>query len=194
MENYQDKIKQYLDTSISILNEIRAKPNDIERIFTVIKSKRNQGRKIFLIGNGGSSSTASHFVCDLNKTSRNTEDKKSRAYSLTDNTPTVFAFSNDFGFKSVFVEQLKNLLEKEDLLIAISGSGKSENVLEAVKYANDVGATTIGLTGFDGGLLKELCNECFIVPSDKMYHIEDVHLMINHIITFLFTGYFYQEK
>ena len=187
-----EKIQEYLENSISCLNSLKSEYSDrIERIFDLVKEARIKKRRIFLIGNGGSASTASHFVCDLNKTAKIKGLNRSQAFALNDNSPLVFAISNDISYDSVFEEQLKNFLEKDDLVIAISGSGNSENIIKAVNYANENGAITIGLTGFDGGRLKKICNECLVVPSDKMYHIEDVHLTINHLITFLFVGYSY---
>jgi len=193
MNNSKDKITQYLENSISCLTLLKDSVDTIEQIFNLINKARTKKNRIYLIGNGGSSSTASHFVCDLNKTAKITGETRIRAFALNDNSPHVFAISNDIGFYAVFEEQLKNFLEKDDLVLAISGSGKSENIINAVKYANDLGAITIGLTGNDGGELKKLCNHCLVVPSDKMYHIEDTHLIINHIIAFLFVGYSYEK-
>ncbi len=187
-----EKIQEYLENSISCLNSLKSEHSDtIEIIFNLVKESRIKKRRIFLIGNGGSASTASHFVCDLNKTAKIKGLNRSQAFALNDNAPLVFAISNDISYDSVFEEQLKNFLEKDDLVIAISGSGNSENIIKAVNYANEKGAITIGLTGFNGGRLKKICKECLVVPSDKMYHIEDVHLTINHLITFLFVGYHY---
>ena len=193
MENsIKEKILEYLGNSINCINSLKDQTQTIENIFKLIKENREKKRRIFLIGNGGSASTASHFVCDLNKTAINQNYNRSQAFALNDNSPHVLAIANDIDFNSIFEEQLKNFLEKEDVVIAISGSGNSQNIIKAVNYANTIGAVTIGLTGFDGGKLKDLCHECLVVSSDKMYHTEDVHLMINHIITFLFTGYSYR--
>ena len=147
-----EKIQEYLENSISCLNSLKSEYSDrIERIFDLVKESRIKKRRIFLIGNGGSASTASHFVCDLNKTAKIKGLNRSQAFALNDNAPLVFAISNDISYDSVFEEQLKNFLEKDDLVIAISGSGNSENIIKAVNYANENGAITIGLTGFDGG-------------------------------------------
>lgn len=192
MNENQEKILQYLDSSIKCLDQLKTHSEIIERIFHLVKKNREMKKRIFLIGNGGSSSTASHFVCDLNKTAKTENYNRAQAFALNDNSPHVFAIANDLGFDVVFEEQLKNFLEKDDIVIAISGSGVSENIVRAVRFANQIGAVTIGLTGFEGGKLKDLCTECLVVPSDKMYHIEDAHLLINHVITFLFTGYSYR--
>ena len=191
MEN-KEKINQYLEASMNCLKLLKNQSDQIEKIFNIIKDCRKNKKRIFLIGNGGSSSTASHFVCDLNKTAKVQGLERSKAFALNDNSPHVFAIANDIGFEAVFKEQLKNFIEKGDVVIAISGSGNSTNIIKAVEYGKNSDAIIIGLTGYDGGKLKKFCHECLIVPSDKMYHIEDTHLMINHIITFLFTGYSYE--
>lgn len=192
MINSKEKISEYLDTSISCLSNLKDNIDSIEQLFNLINEIRLKQKRIYLIGNGGSSSTASHFVCDLNKTAKITGEKRTRAFALNDNSPYAFAILNDIGFHAVFEEQLKNYLDEGDLVIAISGSGNSKNIINAIKYANHLGAITFGLTGNDGGELKNICKHCLIVPSDKMYHIEDTHLLLNHIIAFLFVGYSYE--
>lgn len=176
-------IDNYLNESMSCLQDLKKMNNQIEKICQILIQARDSKKKIFLLGNGGSASTASHFICDLSKTSTMKEKNKIKAISLVDNISIISAYSNDLSYDSIFVEQLKNLLEPEDVVIAISGSGNSTNVIEAVTYAKKIGAVIVGLTGFDGGKLKSSCDECLIIPSDSMYRIEDMHLMINHIIT-----------
>jgi D-sedoheptulose 7-phosphate isomerase len=144
-----------------------------------------QDRKIFIIGNGGSAATASHFACDLSKgtTIGNPHMKKRfKVIALTDNIPLLTAWGNDLDFTQIFVEQLKNLLDENDVVIAISGSGNSENILRAVEYANKKGALTIGLSGFAGGKLKDIAHKYLIVSSDSMERIEDIHLILEHLI------------
>lgn len=175
-------IDDYINGSITCLQGLKKMVPQIEKICKILIDARDSKRKVFLLGNGGSASTASHFICDLNKTST-VNEKRIRAISLVDNMPTISAYANDVSYDSIFVEQLKNMLESKDVLIAISGSGNSKNVLNAVSYAKEKGAIVIGLTGFDGGKLKAKCDECLVIPSDVMYRIEDMHLMINHIIT-----------
>ncbi len=190
--NAKEKISEYLDDSLSCLSHLKDNIGSIEQLFNLINEIRSKEKRIYLIGNGGSSSTASHFVCDLNKTAKITGEKRIRSFALNDNSAHTFAISNDIGFHAVFEEQLKNFLETGDLIIAISGSGNSKNIINAIKYANSLGAITFGLTGNDGGELKKICKHCLVVPSDKMYHIEDAHLVLNHIIAFLFVGYSYE--
>lgn len=178
-------IDHYIDESITCLQSLKKMTSQIENICQILARTRDSKRKVFLIGNGGSASTASHFICDLNKTSTMKEKNRLRAISLVDNIPIISAYGNDLSYDSIFVEQLKNLLEPRDVVIAISGSGNSKNIIEAVSYAKEKSAIVIGLTGFDGGKLKSKCDECLIIPSNLMYRIEDMHLMINHIITFV---------
>jgi len=176
-------IERYLEESINCLKRMKEMKLQIEKIGEILKNARDNKNKIFLIGNGGSASTASHFACDLNKTSTMSNKERLRAISLVDNMPLVSAYSNDISFNSIFLEQLKNFLSSGDIVIAISGSGNSKNIIEAVSYAKENGAIVIGLTGFEGGVLKSKCDECLVIPSNSMYRIEDMHLMLNHIFT-----------
>jgi len=143
-------------------------------------------RMVFLCGNGGSGSNASHFCEDLGKGTLRREDYENdakprlRVLSLTDNTPYILAWGNDEGFERVFVEQLKNLANLGDLLIAISGSGNSANVLRAVEWANNHGMKTFGCTGFSGGKLKKLAQQNLHVPLDDMGMVESIHLAAFH--------------
>ncbi len=146
------------------------------------------GRTVFVIGNGGSGSNASHFCEDLGKGTLRREDfdnddkKRLRILSLTDNTPYILAWGNDEGFDRVFVEQLKNLAAAGDLLIAISGSGNSPNILKAVEWANRKGLVTFGCTGFTGGKLKSLAQQNLHVALDDMGIVESIHLTAFHWI------------
>jgi D-sedoheptulose 7-phosphate isomerase len=141
-----------------------------------------EGRTIFVIGNGGSASTASHMVNDLSKMTITEGKKRVRAVALTDNVPYLTAVANDISYSEVFVEQLRNLLQPNDLLIALSGSGNSENVVRAVKYANTVGAFTIGLCGEPGSRLHRSAGIAVTIPSKNICQQEDGHLILNHAI------------
>jgi D-sedoheptulose 7-phosphate isomerase len=142
-----------------------------------------QNRTIFLFGNGGSAALASHFACDLGKgTIRNGDQKRFRVLALTDNLPLLTAWANDSCYEDVFAEQLRNFLEPGDVAFAISGSGNSANVLRALEVAHKAGALNIGLTGFCGGKMKNLCNPCIVIPSENMQIIEDLHLSVTHAI------------
>lgn len=137
---------------------------------------------VYIFGNGGSASTAAHFVNDFNKGIGQNLPKRFRFSCLNDNVATVLALANDIDYGQVFVGQLRNFLTPQDVVIAISGSGNSRNVLEAVEYANNRGATTIGLVGFGGGKLKELVDHCIHVPVHDMQKVEDLHLAMNHVM------------
>ena len=145
------------------------------------------GRFVFIIGNGGSGSNASHFCEDIGKGTlklpddlRDTGKKRFRILSLTDNTPYILAWANDEGFERVFVEQLRNLASPGDMLIAISGSGNSKNILAAVDWANRNELTTFGCTGFQGGRLRETAHKNLHVPVDDMGLVETIHLAAFH--------------
>lgn len=172
-KKYFDNIKAGLD-AVSL--------EKIEQVSSILYRAYTAGKKIILMGNGGSAAAASHFACDLAKGASVAEKKRFRAFALCDNIPMVTAYGNDCGYEYIFSEQLKNFLEKDDVVIAISGSGNSKNVLNAILYANNQSAITIGITGFQGGKLKELACECLIVPSNNMEQIEDIHLIILHTL------------
>lgn len=135
---------------------------------------------IFLFGNGGSAALASHLACDLGKGTINGSPKRFRALALTDSVPLMTAWANDSKYDNIFAEQLLNFVQAQDVAFAISGSGNSPNVLNALKAARNAGAFTVGLTGFEGGQMKELCDICVVIPSDNMQIIEDLHLCVAH--------------
>ncbi len=140
------------------------------------------GHAIFIMGNGGSGATASHFACDINKGACFGLEKRFKVICLNDNVPTMLAYANDSSYEEIFVEQLKNFLKPDDLVIGISGSGNSKNVLKAIEYANDKGAKTLGLTGFDGGNLADLAKVALVIRINDMQKVEDTHLIITHMI------------
>jgi D-sedoheptulose 7-phosphate isomerase len=161
-------------------------PAQVQALADAIYDCYAQGRSVFVCGNGGSGSNASHFCEDLGKGTIRREDfdndrkKRLRVLSLTDNTPYILAWANDEGFERVFVEQLKNLAQAGDLLVAISGSGNSPNVLRAVDWANRNRLTTFGCTGFSGGKLKAMAHHNLHVPLDDMGIVESIHLTAFH--------------
>jgi len=179
-------ISKYIDESIDCLNKLKLQLDTIQKIVNILENARRNDKNIFLCGNGGSGSTASHMICDLNKTSSIPGKKRLKAISLVDNMPIVLALANDLSYSEIFIEQLKNHMKSSDVLIAISGSGNSSNILKALKYAKKNRGIIIGLTGYKGGKMKSLCDECLIIPSNSMYRIEDMHLMINHILVTVF--------
>jgi len=141
-----------------------------------------QDRTIIICGNGGSAATATHFACDLAKWTVYEDQRRVRALALTDNLPLMSAWANDMAYERVFVEQLINLYRPGDTLVAISGSGNSPNVLRAVEWANAQGATTIGLAGFDGGVLAREARLALVVPNHCMPQVEDVHMALCHAL------------
>jgi len=139
--------------------------------------------QIFACGNGGSSATASHFTEDLSKgVDLPPGARRFRAISLVDSVPTITAYANDMGYDCVFCEPLRNLVRPGDVLIALSGSGRSRNVIRAMEAAKEAGATVVGLTGRDGGDMNGLADLCLVVPAESMQQIEDAHLVITHAI------------
>jgi D-sedoheptulose 7-phosphate isomerase len=159
-------------------------PKDgIDRIADALLGAYDAGRTVFLCGNGGSAALASHLACDLGKGTANCNGgKRFRVLALTDNLPTLTAWANDSSYDDVFSEQLKNFVQPHDVMFAISGSGNSKNVLNALQVAREAGAATVGISGFEGGAMKSLCDLCVIVPCNDMQIIEDLHLAIAHSI------------
>lgn len=154
----------------------------LELVAGVIRQARDNGKQIFVFGNGGSGAAASHFACDLNKGATVRGVQRTKVICLNDNVPTILAYANDVSYADIFVEQLKNFLMPGDLVFGISGSGNSENVLKAISYAKEFKAETIGLTGFDGGRLAGLAQISLVVPSHDMQIVEDLHLVALHIL------------
>jgi len=155
----------------------------INQIADALLNANESGRMVYLFGNGGSAALASHFACDLGKgTAYCNGGRRFRVLALTDNLPTLTAWANDSSYEDVFSEQLRNFVQPHDIAFAISGSGNSKNVLNALQLAREAGATTVGITGFQGGEMKALCRICVVVPSDNMQIIEDVHLAVAHSI------------
>jgi D-sedoheptulose 7-phosphate isomerase len=156
--------------------------DSIEQVVSVLHQVRMDNRHVFIMGNGGSAATASHFVCDLAKNTRQPGKPHFKVIGLTDNTPVLTALANDEGYENVFVQQLENMLNPGDIVIAISASGNSLNVLKAVDYARRVNAVIIGFTGYDGGKLGLMVDLNVHVKSNCIEIVEDIHLVLEHII------------
>ena len=173
-----------IEAYISHLQDVLASLNleDVKKSIDTIMQAYHTDNQIFVIGNGGSASTASHLACDLGKGTSIEGKRRFRVISLTDNVATMTAWSNDVSYDDVFVEQLKNLVKPKDVVIGISASGNSENIIRAMQHAADTGCKTIGWTGFGGGELARICEINVIVHSDKYGPVEDVHLILNHIL------------
>lgn len=155
---------------------------DVRAIVDLLELAWQRDRTIFIIGNGGSASTASHMMNDLSKFTAVPGCKRVRAMALTDNVPLMTAYGNDLSYDDIFLEQLTNLLQKGDVLVAISGSGNSRNVLKACEYALEHGATVAALVGRPGGKLATLATRSVVVPADRIGQQEDGHLVLNHVL------------
>jgi D-sedoheptulose 7-phosphate isomerase len=160
----------------------RIAPRRIARVAEILTNCHRDGGTVFVLGNGGSAATASHFVCDLSKGTRVDGRPTFRVLSLTDNTALLTAWANDTSYDRVFAEQLTALVRPGDAVVVMSCSGTSPNVLAAARVARDVGATVIGLTGRSGGRLLRLAHLAICVPSDTVEVVEDAHLMIAHSV------------
>jgi D-sedoheptulose 7-phosphate isomerase len=158
----------------------------IEAMGEILFQAYRHNKQVFIFGNGGSAATASHMACDLGKNTIGPNRPRFRVMSLNDNMPLLSALANDVGYDRVFSEQLVNLVRPGDVLIAISGSGRSPNIIEAMRYGRERAATIIALLGFDGGEAIGLADEYVLVPSSEYGPIEDMHMILDHILT----GYF----
>lgn len=176
----KNNIKEYFEREIAVIQALDF--DEIDAAVEAIKAAYEREATIYVFGNGGSAATASHFVCDFNKGICEKLDKKFNLVCLNDNTPIVLAIANDISYDDVFSFQLLNKLKKDDLIIAISGSGNSKNVIKAVEYAKEVGTKVVGLTGYSGGKLKELADYRMHVNIDDMQITEDLHMCFDHMM------------
>jgi len=183
------RTQEYLDEVSQIVAKLDR--GSIDEAIGILYDAWKGDQQVFAIGNGGSASTATHFACDLNKWVSDEADRKFRAFSLVDNIPLVSALTNDNGWGDIYYEQLRNFFRKGDVLVAISvhgGSGSdkagpwSQNLLKAVKYAKDNGGKVVGLSGFDGGVLKTAADACVVVPANSTPHVEGMHLVLTHLM------------
>lgn len=175
IDQYKDSLSKLIaDIDIAVVDEVIKKIDDVEF----------SNNKIYLIGNGGSAATASHMQNDLGVGLKRRGLLHIDIVSLCDNMSVVTALANDIGYDNIFVSQIENKISENDLLIAISCSGNSSNIIKAVKYANNIGSTVVGMTGFDGGQLKSLSDISYHVETKKNEYglVEDLHMMLNHMI------------
>jgi D-sedoheptulose 7-phosphate isomerase len=182
IKNYFSEVKKVAD-NISVIC--------IDKSIEILYQAWANGNQVFICGNGGSASTATHFACDLSKTTIVPGKKRFKAYCLNDNIPLISALTNDEGFDSLYFEQLKGKFEEGDVLICISvhgGAGGdkaglwSQNLLKAMKYAREMGGKNIGLSGFDGGPMKEIADVCIVVPINSTPQVESFHLALEHLM------------
>ncbi|MGQ9611071.1 MAG: SIS domain-containing protein [bacterium] len=178
--NFEEYAKSYLANISRLIALIPLR--ELEIVVKIIKNAYQTKKKIILMGNGGSASTAAHVTCDLSKGTIKQGKSRLKVISLSDNIPLITAWANDTSFENIFSEQLLNIIEAEDVVIAFSGSGNSLNILKAIDIANKAGAITIGFSGYKGGKLASYAKYNVIVNSENMQNIEDIHLILGHII------------
>lgn len=179
--DFKADMVSYINKEIATLKSLNL--DEINDAINAILDARERGGTVYTMGNGGSAATASHMVCDFAKgVSDSLGGKKFRFECLSDNTPIMMAIANDFSYEEIFVYQLRGKLDSHDLVIGISGSGNSENVLKAVRYAKEMGVPTIGITGYDGGELIKLTDYHMHVNIDDMQISEDVHMIFDHML------------
>lgn len=174
-----DRVKSYLHTLSDLISELPEE--DIRSTIHLLLDAFESGKQVFIIGNGGSASTASHFACDLQKGIGSATGRAFKVMALTDNVPLMTAWANDSDYSDVFVRQLSTWVCPGDVVLGISGSGNSENIVKAIEFANGRGAITVGWSGFRGGRLAETAMHSVIVHSDDMQQIEDVHMVLAHL-------------
>ncbi|HHX64081.1 MAG TPA: SIS domain-containing protein [Chloroflexi bacterium] len=173
-------VRRYLHEVSGILQRL---PQDqIDEIIDSLYQARAERRQVFIIGNGGSAATASHFANDLLKGATVPGKPRFKAIALTDSVPVMLAYANDNGYDCIFSEQLDALAEPGDLLVAFSGSGRSPNIICALDTARERGLSTIGFTARDGGEMFSRCDICLVAPCQVMEMIEDVHMVLTHLI------------
>jgi D-sedoheptulose 7-phosphate isomerase len=185
--DYTKDIQLYIELEKQILDKLDLK--SINEMMNLIQETYEKKKTIFIFGNGGSSATASHYQNDFNKGLSEDLEKKFRVVCLNNDLPTIMAIANDFSFEEVFRYQLTDRLETGDIVIAISGSGNSANIIRAVEYAKESGNKVIGLCGYDGGKLKRMADICVHVSVDNMQITEDVHMMLDHLMVTVFHQY-----
>ncbi len=173
-------VSSYFEHLSRIVRELD--PASVEAAISLIRDAWSGGRKTLVCGNGGSALTASHYVNDWNKSAFLSTGKPFRGHCLSDNVGLLTSYSNDISYEDAYSEQLKNLMDPGDLVIAVSGSGNSENVVRAVRYANEHGGVTLAICGYDGGKIKQLARHSVWVPSFDMQICEDVHFVFGHMV------------
>ena len=179
----QSYTREYLADVKKLLDTIeQALADELDKLVSLLSEARKNKNTVFLMGNGGSATTASHIAQDLGKCTIKDGAPRFRVISLTDSIPSMLAWANDASYEDIFIEQLKNLMQPGDIVIGISGSGNSKNVIKAIEYANKNGALTLGITGYDGGRLMKNAKENIHIPSFNMQRVEDIQLIVLHLL------------
>lgn len=184
MNNFKTEIDKYRSSLKQAIDSI--KTSEIINVLNIVRRAYIEEQQIFIMGNGGSAATASHIVCDLNKGVSCDLKKKFKVICLNDNVPTILATANDISYEDIFVEPLKNFFKPGDVVIGISGSGNSKNILKAIEYTNNNSGITIGLCGFDGGKLKQTATHSIHVQINDMQISEDIHSITGHLMMQIF--------
>lgn len=179
MHTFSENVEAYFATLKQTLD--RLDREQVRSFLELLLRAREEGKTIFIMGNGGSAATASHFVCDFNKGLSQPGRKRFKVICLNDNIPSMMAYANDQSYEDIFVEQLKNFFQPGDVVVGISGSGNSMNVVKAIAWANEHGARTACLVGYDGGRLKQITMQCIHANVNDMQITEDVHMILNHM-------------
>lgn len=178
MNDYKNDISSYFDKLKNTIDLISKE--DLNSMMNLLEDARNDGKTIFIMGNGGSAATASHYVCDFNKGVSLNQDKKYRFICLNDNIPSIMAYGNDLSYEDIFLYPLQTYFKPGDVVIGISGSGNSMNVVKAIEYANANHGISVSLTGYDGGKLKRISNYNVHIPINDMQITEDLHMVLDH--------------
>lgn len=180
--DYKNSLKDYLEKEVCIIKGLDLESiNNVMNVFETARLKRG---KIFICGNGGSAATASHFASDFNKGVSENLDVKYDFECLNDNVPMMMAIANDISYEDIFSVPLKNKMKSGDVFVGISGSGNSQNVVNAMKYAKNIGGVTVAIVGYDGGRLKEMADYCIHININNMQIAEDLHMIMDHLMMF----------
>ncbi|MGE1062816.1 SIS domain-containing protein [Megasphaera paucivorans] len=185
MIDFKTDMQQYFTREMEVIKNLDI--NELNSAMNAIYDAWQREAVIYVFGNGGSSATASHMVCDFNKGISDGHAKKFRLQCLNDNMPIISAIANDISYDDVFSYQLEKILRTDDLIVAISGSGNSKNIMKAVEYAKQIGTKIVGITGYDGGKLKKIANYSMHVPINDMQIAEDIHMIFDHMMMHIFS-------
>jgi D-sedoheptulose 7-phosphate isomerase len=187
MKDFSQDIRDYFTNLKAVIDSIDTA--QINALMDILIEARDNNRLVFTMGNGGSASTASHYAGDFNKGLSWHKDKRFKFICLNDNIPTMMAYANDSSYDDIFIGPLKNFLNRNDVVIAISGSGNSRNIVKAIEWANKSEAVTVGLTGYDGGHLAKIAKYNVRINVNDMQIAEDLHLVLNHCMMHVFDKY-----
>lgn len=185
----EDYFKEYFRDTADIIQRVNV--SEVNKAVNVLFEAWKNGNHVFVMGNGGSAATASHFTCDLLKPTHEPGEQRFKAICLNDNVPVMSAWINDVGWEHLYVGQLENFMQEDDVLVGFSVHGGSlkdadtmwsQNMLKAIKFAKDKGAKTIGFAGFDGGAMKKFCDVCVVIPEDSTPHVEGLHMVLHHAV------------